>query len=100
MTNVKDQISALKYTSDLINLQERNISKIIEGKTPHGFPCEHPKVGSEIGENLQFLIARIKSLESDLNRSISEIEAVERDLTVSRRGYEFVVDNLLRHIEA
>ena len=91
---------SLRCACDDVLVQATNLGRLIAGEAIHGFPATNralPK-DSAIAQNLAHMAKKIGEVGTALENLAIGLQGLERDLTLTRRGYEQVVDGLrLRH---
>lgn len=87
---LKDQQMALQVAGDEVHAHASNVGKYSDGAQPHGYP---PVSGPQ-GPVLRHLQAKLMEAVKALGDITVALDEFERDLTLARRGYEFVVDGL------
>lgn len=100
MVALKEQKMVIQCACDEIMLQSGNVKKIAGGQPAHGYPSTaDAAIPDEVKECLKVLAKKISTVGSDLARLIPAIENYERDLILTRRNYEKVVDGYAQYAE-
>ena len=100
MANLKEAQMALQCAIDEVHAHASNALKLTVNEQPHSYPPVGPdRPTAAMVKCLNHLEKKVMSAVGDLNRTSEMLNTFERDLTLTRRNYETVVDGLRRRDE-
>lgn len=104
ITGVIEQKMGLQCACDEVDLHLTNIGRLqlgtADGKPPHGYPAPCQSADANMNANLGHLHKKLAGTSKSLAKLLEGLTEFERELTLTRRNYEQVVDALHRRAEA
>ena len=95
MSALKEQQMRIRCVCDEILLSATNVDRLAAGDQPHGYPSTKDIAVTPVMKKcMDHLRKKIKGSGSELESIKEALDEFERNLTVTRRNYETVVDGL------
>jgi hypothetical protein len=91
----------LRCATDDVLVQATNLDRLVAGEALHGFPAANrplPRDGP-LAQNLTHMAKKLRQSGAALEKLATDLQNLERALTLARRGYEAVVDGLRRRCD-